>query len=248
MLIFPSNLLRSPRLHLYSHRNPIFLEVRMHFRKQVSQWEGPEQHVTRSPLTPHSPVPGCRAPVHRWRRGAWAKPASRPQLGSPAATPTGLPVCVTQRPHSREDSTVWGWISRICQILRWEGPLTWPFVCVLAGDLWSPHSALASLSRSLPNKCLPARHEVSVPTWLVPGDVTLELCPHSGQHQDEGQGSPHFPQWVLCHPHGYTDLLTKVLAWERTTTQHWMSKRMLIHIFYRIKWFFRGGENYVENG
>lgn len=86
------------------------------------------------------------------------------------------------------------------------------FVCVLAGDLWSPHSALASLSRSLPNKCLPARHKVSVPTWLVPGDVTLELCPHSGQHQNEGQGSPHFPQWVLCHPYGYTDLLTKVLA------------------------------------
>ena len=129
MLIFPSNLLRSPRLHLYSHRNPIFLEVRMHFRKQVSQWEEPEQHVTRSPLTPHSPVPGCRAPVHGWRRGAWTKPASRPQLGSPAATPTGLPVCVTQHPHSREDSTVWRWISRICQILRWEGPLTWP-LCV----------------------------------------------------------------------------------------------------------------------
>lgn len=75
MLIFPWNLLRSPKLHLYStHRNPFLCEVRMYFMKQLSQGGGKEQNVTRPPLNPIlipiSPATWLQAPllVQRWRR------------------------------------------------------------------------------------------------------------------------------------------------------------------------------------
>ena len=148
-----------------------------------------------------TPLHPCFLALGFWCTGGgrrtWTKLAFRPQLRSFAATPMGLPVShsigCSQHPHPHpwENSAVWGWISRICQILRWEGPPTWP-LCPDWG-VWSPLSALGSLSRSLPKRCPPARHKVSVPTWLIPGDVILELCLHGWHHSGWGAGQSSLP-------------------------------------------------------
>ena len=95
MLIFPSNLLRSPRLHLYStHRNPIFPEECISWSRFLSEKE--QSNMWQNHLS--TPLHPCFLALGFWctggGRGTWTKLAFRPQLHSFAATPMGLPVCV----------------------------------------------------------------------------------------------------------------------------------------------------------